>query len=233
MEIDGITLLDHSRDMVAKSIMNGEWEDYSRRLWKGLLEHLPPKAVVWDVGAYTGYYALIAAKLRPDASIVAFEPHPEIFKSLLNNIKYNNATNVSCSNVALNDANDEIYLNITNTISLPSGSSICDIGKPIMSTIKITTKIADDIVETSERPPSLIKIDVEGAELKVVSGMLNLLKEHKPQILIEILSDDIERQIKDILLPIGYTIDRINEKGGSFEPPFRELIDRNYLCLPI
>lgn len=231
MIVDGIHLTDHTNDMVAKSIISGSWEPASRELWKKYVSELPFRAVVWDIGAYTGIYSLIAAKQRPDIYVTAFEPHPTIYSTLLDNINANQLHQISAENFAVADENKTCRLNITNNIKMPSGSSLIDIGKPIQTTIEINAVTGDEYSRNSLEIPSLIKIDVEGFEIEVLSGMKGLLENHKPIMLIEILSEDVLSKIIDFLSVYGYTIHRINENGGSFDPPF-SLTDRNYLCLP-
>ena len=135
MKIDGIELLNAHQDMVAKSILSGSWENYSRVVWKQLVSNLPAEAVVWDVGAYTGYYAMVAAKTRPDINVVAFEPHPTILNALVENIQHNQITNIESLNLALGRDMGFTNINVTNSIKLPSGSSLIDIGKPIVDCI--------------------------------------------------------------------------------------------------
>lgn len=229
MKIDGIELLNSHQDMVAKSILNGSWEDYSRRVWKGLVEELPAGSVVWDVGAYTGYYAMVAAVTRPDINIVAFEPHPAIFNALSNNISHNKINNVYRMNVALGNDNCYTSINITNNITLPSGSSLTDIGKPIVNSLPVRVIYGDSIPVDDAAMPKLVKIDVEEYELDVLNGMLNILEKAKPSILIEILREEKVEKVKELLAPFGYTIRRINENGANFSAPFSPS-DRNYLC---
>lgn len=229
MKIDGIALLNPQRDMVAKSILTGSWENYSRIVWKNAVDLLPAASVVWDVGAYTGYYAMVAAKARPDVIVTAFEPHPNIFKAMRSNVAHNSLYNVNPINVALGSSIFQSTINITNGIPLPSGSSIVNTGKTIIGTLPISIVTGDSMLANSPSP-KLIKIDVEEYELDVLAGMTEVLRRSRPSILIEILKDYNVIAVKEILEPLGYIIRRISENGANFSAPFSSS-DRNYFCV--
>jgi hypothetical protein len=74
--------------------------------------------------------------------------------------------------------------------------------------------------------PRLLKIDVEGAEYEVLSGMEAILTEQKPIILFEMLEED--SRVLDLLYKHNYTVKRINEKSRTFDGDFSDN-DRNYL----
>lgn len=224
--IDGIKFLNPSNDMVVRSIRDGHWEDNSRRIWSALCHALPINSAIVDVGAYTGYYSLVAAKSRPDCSIIAFEPHPTIFQALNENIVINEFSNIQTVQGALSDTSGKTSFNITNTIKLPSGSSLIDIGKPIKQTIDVETFTGDSCIHGQI---DLLKIDVEGAEIKVLRGLETKLKQFKPFCLIELLTDDVLHQCANFMGSLGYSFVRINERGDN--SPFNAQ-DRNYLFSP-
>lgn len=228
MKIDNITFCNSDQDMVVKSILNGEWENYSRIIWKRLVERLPTGAIVWDVGAYTGYYSLAAAQMRSDIDIYSFEPHPRLFEVLRCNIKENDFKNITPKNIGLGAINSEYNLNITNSIDLPSGSSLVDIGKPVIGRHPIKVCTADSFVAETEKLPDLIKIDVEGFEIDVIFGMVKTLMSNDVIILMEILNEQQYMKILNFLVSLGYYCSRINENGANFSAPFNS-DDRNYL----
>ena len=73
------------------------------------------------------------------------------------------------------------------------------------------------------RPPNLIKIDVEGAELAVLQGAAQLLAEAHPVIFLATHGAEVHRQCCDFLWKLGYTLNPI--EGGSVEES-SELIAR-------
>ena len=53
------------------------------RFLENLLPQLPPHPVILDIGANRGAYAAAIMRLRPDAMLHAFEPHPRIYPALV------------------------------------------------------------------------------------------------------------------------------------------------------
>lgn len=226
--LDDVKLNNATKDMVLLAVdnSNNEWEAYSRKLWELEVHNLPLNSVVWDIGAYNAFYAIRAVNLRPDITAIAFEPHPNNALNILKNVASNNVNDrVTVMEVALlgDSTITSIDLNITNDISMPSGSSIKE------SSIKATQrKVTVNAIcgDYMEQKPRLIKIDVEGAEYDVLSGMTNILKTIKPTILFEMLEHD--ERIITLLVEYGYTVNRINDSENSFEGPYKDT-DRNYL----
>lgn len=229
--IDGIAFTNPEHDMVVRSIQTGSWENYSRKIWEDEVKQLTENAVVWDIGAYTGYYSLLTEKIRDDLKIVAFEPHPTNYTTLCNNLKENNTVNIIPVQVALSmcSLNKTRELHITNNIELPSGSSLHEINKKTLFTVKVDADCGDDFVKNINDHPQLVKIDVEGAEIDVLYGMQQILSETKPTILVEILTESALENIKEILIPLGYSANRINEGNETLSEPFT-VTDRNYIC---
>lgn len=214
-------MINADNDMVVKSIENGSWETKSREIWKDIVASLPSKSVIWDVGAYSGYYSLISANISNELSVYAFEANINVYRTLSANIVANEF-DIKASNVAMSDSNGMIALNITNDILMPSGSSIVDIGKPVKRSL-IVEAITGDTFASKTEMPNLIKIDVEGAELKVLEGMANIFNTTKPTMLIEILSDDLLSEIVELLSKFNYSYSKILENG------IESTSDRNYL----
>jgi Methyltransferase FkbM domain len=94
----------------------------------------------------------------------------------------------------------------------PSFSSLAagrfDEGEPI--DVEVTT--VDAQVEAAGLRPSVIKIDVEGGELAVVSGMKRTLERHRPVLLVEV-SEESGRELARRL--DGYSGFRV---GRRLEP---------------
>jgi len=62
----------------------------------------------------------------------------------------------------------------------------------------------DDFIDTANIEPNFVKIDIEGAELNAIKGMLSYLREHKPILMVEITNNNIE--IYNIMTDIGYVV---------------------------
>jgi FkbM family methyltransferase len=156
--------------------------------------------IIFDIGAYTGIYSLEAAKGNPECKIYAFEPNPDIFNNLRENVLINSLENqIKLYPLALGDmiGNRNLYLseeiNHTSTASLVLKSNIS-------YEIEVTTIDSD----FSDKEVQLIKVDVEGFESNIFKGGEKTLNEFKPIILSEANSlKNLETQ-KKILQPLGY-----------------------------
>jgi FkbM family methyltransferase len=148
--------------------------------------------IVIDIGANIGYYTLMAAaRVGKNGRVYSFEPCSSTFKLLQENIKINKSENVVLSEMAVLDkeGNIELYLSEkTNTgstsISFPTKYS----GKK--ENVKCIT-LDKFIKEKKLKKVDVIKIDTEGAELKVLKGMEKLLSVQSPKVLIEINEENL------------------------------------------
>lgn len=190
------------------------WEPFSTKAWKRLSKQ---SKIIFDVGANTGLYSLISGKANPGAKIYAFEPVELIFQRLNKNIKINEL-NVSSHRVALADEDGEGKIYAANTISntFDQASLNNSKGTPVrVSALTIKKQrmshfISDEGISNID----LMKIDVETYEGKVLLGMEQYLKVFKPTMLIEILNEDVAKEVEGLVASLDYVYYLIDEKRG-------------------
>jgi hypothetical protein len=61
--------------------------------------------------------------------------------------------------------------------------------------------------------PDFIKMDIEGGELAALEGARHILETHRPHMVIEVHSKDLENGCRELLTPYGYTITRVDPRG--------------------
>jgi FkbM family methyltransferase len=146
---------------------------------------LQANSVFWDVGANVGLYSVLFAKLNPTWKIYSFEPNSEVHKKFHKNIKFNNINNIQLIPLALSDSKEKVSLRINQ--NRPGTSSIYSkTGKFVRSKI-IECISGDELFLSGKIPaPDLIKIDVEGYELKVLNGLKIIVSNYMPVIAIEV-----------------------------------------------
>ena len=131
---------------------------------------LRPGDVFVDVGANVGSYTILAAGVS-GASCVALEPVPRTFGSLLDNVRLNDLmSRVVCRNVAAGSAEGTIAF--TADLDTMNHAVAPDESSRSVLTVPVTT--LDSIL--GETRPTMIKIDVEGFETRVIDGAQETLR---------------------------------------------------------
>lgn len=144
--------------------------------------------IVIDVGAQVGRYSIIASKLvQNEGKVIAVEPEPLNFKLLEANIKLHKAENIIPINCALTDTEGYTKLWLGKTPgwhSLVPNSNINLTG----DFVNVRCRTLDSLLrKLGIQQIDWLKIDVEGAELMVLSGGLFALKNSKNlKIIIEV-----------------------------------------------
>ena len=188
------------------------WESKSREIFSIL--SLSSKTV-FDIGSYTGVYALVAAKSNKKLNISAFEPNPELFSALEKNLKLNRIRNVKSEQMALDDQPGEAYLYLNHDTHTSIGSLIqsSTAGKKVLvrkTTLDIYCK------NYSINSIDLMKIDVEGYETYVIQGGLSIIKKSSPIILMESLTQETLEKQFDLLSKLGY-LKPLQVNGDGFD----------------
>ena len=166
--------------------------------------------IVLDIGANIGYYTLMFAKLVGEqGQVFAFEPEPENFALLQQNVEINGYHNIVLVQKAISNQNGtiQLYLCDDNQGMHRIYDSVC-----CNSSIAIESIRADDYFQASQQI-DFIKMDIEGAEYAALQGMHNILiqnqavkimTEFSPLALFEYGFDS--RDYINTLLKYGFTL---------------------------
>lgn len=128
-----------------------------------------------DVGAHTGCYSLVAAKINPKKSVIAIEPLPVNLSRLTINTVYNALENIIVIPGAAFSANQSLEINSFNKYGYcSSGNSVIEASSPT-STSLVRGFCLNDLFE-KHSGAALIKVDTEGEEHHVISGAANFLE---------------------------------------------------------
>ena len=209
-----------------------------------LSQYLKPGSVFYDIGANVGFFTILGAKIvNPEGKVYAFEPEAKNVATLRRNVEQNNFDNVTiigkavskttgaeklwlteyCGSHTLTPENPELARKCTNVKALSSiGSSQQPESVPSFLKVKecvtVDTVAIDDLLQQQEiEPPTLVKIDVEGAEIDVLQGMSQTLEKYQPIVIYEVDNENQEglsnkrKQIDDFLLSHGYEIKPLAE----------------------
>jgi len=198
--------------------------------------YLAPGDVFVDVGANIGYYSVIAAGIVGEAGrVYAFEPSPRIRASLERNVALNKLTDTVIVRAQAASAEAGIVCLVQPEGGGNDGLAYID-SRPGANGIDVNAIRLDSLPELVSRPPSLMKVDVEGGEPAVFEGASRLLSEiEAPSILFE--SFEIARDAA-ILRGLGYEIFQPQLRDGHVrlscdlsEPRYRRWEAPNFLAV--
>ena len=200
---------------------------------------------VIDIGAHMGIYSMIASKLVGETgAVVAVEPSSREFQRLTFHVTLNDLKNVHCLPEAASDAPGEATLKVAsewnsghNTFGGFSNSSV---EKAKDEPVRMRTVDAIVAAQRLERV-DVIKIDVEGHELKVLAGASETLARFRPRVLIQVFEETLRAQgasVDDVLISLeqrGYVLHEFSEASGYLVPLTRTIGNesRNLVALPM
>lgn len=158
--------------------------------------HVKPGQHTLDIGANLGWTArLMSALVGPSGSVTAFEPMPSALANLRLNADTAAYRNIKVVDIALSDAAGEVPI----YLSSDQNTALASLREPDAASgakaIRVRTAPLDTMLGELPRI-SFVKIDVEGAEQKVLSGMQGLLRRDRPVVALE-LSDAWLRRMGD------------------------------------
>jgi len=206
-----------------REMVEGKFDDFlyaalqSRREVKGL--------VCWDIGAHIGYHSLGLAALG--AQVLAFEPNKANAARLKQHLEKNQdlAKRIRLREEALSDGDGEVTFVQCRDISTgSSGSHLAEALPPlereaykgVFESVKSRALKIDTLIEKEKEPePGLLKIDVEGGELLVLRGGIELLKRKRPLILMEVHHICLMFEIQQFLTGLGYRIKILDPEHAS------------------
>ncbi|WP_220813418.1 FkbM family methyltransferase [Pseudomonas paralcaligenes] len=144
--------------------------------------------VFFDIGANLGWYSLVLGKQCPGASIYAFEPIPSTVAALERNVGLNRLDNIEAVRMGVFNKEDELSFIFVEDVSGATSLKLTgqSRGRAPIQEVKCKTTTLDAFCASSGKVPTLIKVDVEGAELMVFQGGEETLA-HTPIILVELL----------------------------------------------
>ena len=176
--IDGLTFAVDPESPIDECVIRRGY--YEREVLDALLKVLPAKGVFWDVGANMGLHAVTLAKRRDDVTVIAFEPVPFTMWRLTENAKLNGATVFPVS-TALSDRAGAARM----SVALQGNSGVSSLspwpGVTYESEIFVLAEAGDRLMLPFGElaVPNVIKLDVEGHELKALLGLRQwLASEH-------------------------------------------------------
>jgi FkbM family methyltransferase len=162
-----------------------------------------PGSAIYDVGANAGVYSLLAStRAGPSGMVYAFEPQERNLQFLRRHMALNQVQNcVILPSAVCNSEGTRRFSAAPWDLAMgrlfPEGELV----------VPCTTLDACVYGEKRFRPPNILKIDVEGAELEVLEGASRVLSEFHPMVFLEIHGTELHAQCRAFLKEKGYLLE--------------------------
>jgi len=206
--------VDMKRDPIQRSHREGHfYEEEELSVIKALF---PFGGTFVDIGANIGNHGLFAAAFLSAARVIPFEPNPKALKLLLANISANGLVakyDLSHLGKGLGAAPSAGFGMEARDRNLGAAKMLPDEGD-----IEITT--GDLALEGDQ--PDFIKIDVEGMEIQVLSGLRDTIRRCRPALLVEVdreNDDDFHALIAEMGYGVVDTLQRYNRNKNYVIKP--------------
>lgn len=175
-----------------------------------------PGTIIIDVGAFHGFFTIRFGRwVSKPGKVIAIEPEPENYARLelaVANAGLKETVETIQAAVAERGGESRLELNLLYPVDHKLGEK----------GIRVATVTIDDLLEARGWPPvSLIKIDVQGAEEKVLAGATRTLSTFHPSLFIEVSNETLARygssaeRLTGTLVEKGYSIHRLNKTSIS------------------
>ncbi|MBD2017969.1 FkbM family methyltransferase [Microcoleus sp. FACHB-53] len=157
------------------------WEAVEAESYRAFAASLNPGDVVYDIGAHIGTYTLIALqKIGSQGRVIAYEPHEFTRTYFMQHLQWNGGSEQTICRTLCCGAKP----GTTDFYCLPEQAEGMNGLVPVEGFNKVTVQVNTLDAEVAELGliPSLIKIDVEGAEWDVLKGAEQTLRQYQPRL---------------------------------------------------
>ncbi len=160
---------------------------------------------VLDIGANVGYLSLVLAKcVGNSGKVFSFEPDAKNFALLKRNLELNADCNIEPIATAVSDSHQPIRLYHAKFDFNAGAHSMLPSEKHSTDFIEISATTIDDFAKSHElKKIDVIKIDIEGAEMKAFNSMSETLRQSRPVVVCELCE---EHQVR-----AGYTTQAVKK----------------------
>lgn len=174
-----------------------------------------------DIGANIGLISLHGASLVGNSGCVdSFEPNPECCNRIKETLKQNNINHVRLHQVGLSDQVGNFTLSVITehsgmaTFATPRNED----REMVSKSFEVPVLVGDDVIMENSTPVTMIKIDVEGFELRVLKGLQKTLSTWYPVIVTEVVKEWLNRagtnrtEIYHYMKQFGYNLYGLTKK---------------------
>lgn len=138
------------------------------------------KTTFLDIGALHGVFSLAFSAKDPNRKALAIDASPVAFAKLVYNISNNPSLNIEGMECAVTDTPGKLRMHYEWEHAVAAGTT------GDAEVVEVDGRSGDNICEEKQFFPDVIKIDVEGHEVKVLKSLRNTIHKYRPIIFLEI-----------------------------------------------
>ncbi len=198
-------------------------------LERAIRKYVRPGDTTYDIGANLGYVTLsLSTRVGPSGQVFSFEPLPNNLTRLREAVSASHRANITVLDFAASDSSGTAMIRTAGNDSM--ASLVWHKDDPAAAEYSIRTEPIDRLVASGRLPkPAFVKIDVEGADGKVIQGMTQTIAECRPVIFVE--CSESGREISwSIMKGFGYRCE--SATAGREIPSLAEYRHSDFLWLP-
>ncbi|MEA3174151.1 MAG: hypothetical protein QOF42_1562 [Gammaproteobacteria bacterium] len=237
-EFGGTFALSPKSSLFQRCMIYGAYEPAVSRMF---FDHIDASRDVIDVGANIGFYTIGAALRLGSGRVLSIEPTASAYGRLQRNVETNAVSaKVMLEKALVGDAAGECSISVVDgreeysSIGGLVNPSVAHVAAQEVAREIVPIRTLDSLVTKYGLSPNLIKIDVEGAEYKVLRGATDTLSRFRPFVMAECSDVMLAQQgsssleIRELLKTLGYRI--INPEAPRV--PFGKTISGDIFGIP-
>jgi FkbM family methyltransferase len=190
--------------------------NYERLIQEALAAYLKPGSVFYDVGAHLGVLSMFANELVGSTGCVfAFEADPENAERIKTHARRNNLARLQVISCAVWSCARQLQFERASLLSSRNQGSVRSESTESKENTLTVESISLDNFVYLHPPPTVIKIDVEGAEAEVLRGSEQILSRSRPVLICEVHHKQAEEAVTAWLRQQSYSFEWL-EASAAF-----------------
>jgi FkbM family methyltransferase len=159
----------------------------------------PGEQLLFDVGANCGFFALRQCLQNPTLQAYCFEPHPRTFRVLQRNIELNHlVSRITAVPCAVGAQSGKCQIEVSNSSSMAVVAQRTSEPNDQAAMLDVPLVSLDEFCRERYVWPQVLKIDVEGFEVEVLSGASECLA-RATRLVVEFHNEDLRARCVKIL----------------------------------
>jgi FkbM family methyltransferase len=195
----------------------GTYETVEVSMFAALIE---PGAVVYDLGAHSGYFTLVASRLAGEqGKVFAAEAMPTTAAALRHHLEINDVKNVTVVERAVGNRDDATIAFGANAGGMGYGAALAGGPQGLPDELSVRTITLDTLVAEGAPIPDVVKMDVEAMEAAVMEGASAVLKACKTAWLISMHEHEVAVRTIEALRASGHDVYNLDGPRVPFGTP--------------